>query len=327
MLGRIFYFISSLFFLIGTFIFLSPILLIPDLIYPNRIDSTYISFHSTLNGNNGDSLLLTPADVGLKFSEMKIITDDDVQLNGWYVRTEDSLANTILLFHDLNESKILYIDHLKQFHDRGFNVCAFDLRAHGNSGGNEFTPGLPALNDAVQMIDSVMAQKNTKHLVIMGVGVGAAIALQAAVYDPQCEVLILQSPFNTYENYIDRYARSKWGIMNKIWLPVLKRRAEELLEYPLKELDLMEITTYTEVPSLFIIGSDDERVYTSETLQVYDASITEKKELFLVRNEGNQNIAKAGGEIYYNRIAAFINSTLPKEQKKTRYKKLALNDF
>lgn len=327
MLGRIFYFISSLFFLAGAFIFLSPILLIPDLIYPVRIDSTYLTFHASLDGNNVDSMLLNPTDVGLEYSDMKIITNDNLQLNGWYVSAEEKKANTILIFHDLNESKILYIDHMKQFHDRGFNVCVFDLRAHGNSEGNEFTPGLPSLNDAVQMIDSVIAKKSTKHLVLMGVGVGAAIAMQAVVYDTLCEGLVLQSPFNNYENYLERYSRSKWKTMRKIWLPVLKRRSEELLQFPLKDLDLTLITTYTNIPSLFIIGSDDERVYTSETLQVYDASVTEKKELFLVRNAGHQNIAKAGGESYYNRITAFINSTLPKEQKSTRFKKLALNDY
>ncbi len=327
MLGRFFYFISSLLFLISAFIFLSPVLLTPDLIYPVRIDSTYITFHAKIKKNNTDSLLLNPMYVGLKFSEIKITTSDDLQLNGWFVPAEDSLSNTIMIFHDLNESKILYIDHIKQFHDRGFNVCAFDLRAHGNSGGNEFTPGLPALDDAVQMIDSVMAKKNTKHLVLMGIGVGAAIALQAAVYDPRCKALILQNPFNSFENYIDRFAKSKWGIMKNIWFPVLKRRTTELLQYPLKELDLTVITTYTDLPSLFIIGSNDEKLITSETLQVYDAAVTEKKELFLVRNVNNQNIAKAGGELYYNRITAFLNSTLPKVQNKTRYKKLALNDF
>ena len=77
---------------------------------------------------------------------------------------------------------------------------------------------------------------------------------------------------------------------------------------------------------MYIIGSDDEKVSRSETLEVYDASVTEKKELFLVKNAGNQNIAKVGGEIYYNRIAAFLISTLPKELKITRYKKLVLND-
>ena len=326
MLGRIFYFISSIFFLAGAFIFLSPILLIPDLIYPLRVDSTYISFHAAIDGNNPDSILLKPSDVGLKYSDVKIITNDDLQLNGWFVGAEDSMANTILIFHDLNESKILYIDHLKQFHDRGFNVCIFDLRAHGSSGGNEFTPGLPALDDAVEMIDTVLAKKRTKHLVLMGVGVGTAIALQAAVYDTICQGLVLQSPFDNYENYLERYAGLKWGIMKNFWYPVLKRRSEELLQYKLKELDLTMIITYSTLPSLFIIGSDDERINTSETLEVYDASVTEKKELFLVKNAGHQNIAKAGGESYYNHITAFLNSTLPKEQKTTRYKKLALND-
>src|SRR5205085_2697620 len=131
--------------------------------------------------------------------------------------------------------------------------------------------------------------------------------------------LILQSPFNTLENYIQRYSQKKWGVMKNLWYPVLKRKVESLLLFPLKELDLTEIIKYANIPTLFIIGSNDEKNYTSETLQVFDASITEKKELFLVRNAGKQNIAKVSGETYYNRITAFLISTLPKEQKTTRF--------
>ena len=326
MIGRIFYLISAVLVLLGAFIFLSPSLITPDLIYSTRIDSSYIVYHSELEGTNTDTLLFNPSDVGLKYSELKVLTTDGLLLKGWNVYAEDTPANTILIFHDLNESKLLYIDHLKQFHDRGFNVAAFDLRAHGNSDGNEFTPGLPALDDAVLMIDSVLGKNGTRHIVLMGVGLGSAIALQAAVYDTRTDGLILQSPFSNYQNYLDRYASLKWGVMKNIWYPVLLRRSQELLRYPVKELDLTKITKYTSVPTLFIIGSEDEKVYTSEALQVFDASITEKKELFLVRNADKQNIAKAGAELYYNRITAFFVATLPKEQKTTRFKKLALND-
>ena len=326
MIGKIFYFISSLFTLLGVFIFLSPSLMTPDLIYPTRIDSSYMAFHTETGENNADSLLLNPADLNLKYKDLKITTSDGFILNGWFISSEDTPANTIVIFHDLNESKILYIDHIKQFHDRGFNVGVFDLRAHGNSGGNEFTPGLPAIDDAVVMIDSIIAEKGSRHIVLMGVGMGAAIALQAAIYDTRCEGVILQSPFNSFENYLERYSRKKWGMMKNFWYPVLKRKTESLLQYPVKELDLTEITKFTSIPYLFIIGSDEEKVFTSEALQVFDASVTEKKELFLVKNTGKQNIAKAGGEYYYNRITAFLLASLPKDQKISRFKKLVYND-
>lgn len=326
MIGRIFYFFSALLVLIGSFILLSPSLITPDLIYPNRIDSTYIAYHSFQEGANPDTLLFNPTDVGLKYSELKVITTDGLTLKGWITFVEDTPANTIIIFHDLNESRILYIDHLKQFHDRGFNVAIFDMRAHGSSEGLEFTPGLPSLDDAVLMIDSIIAKNGTRHIVLMGVGIGSAVALQAAVYDTRTDGLILQSPFSSYEDYLDRYATLKWGLMKDIWFPVLLKRSTELLKYPIEELDLAEIAKYTSVPSLFIIGSEEEKVFTSEALQVFDASVTEKKELFLVRNAARENIAKAGGEAYYNRITAFFLSTLPKVQKTTRFKKLAIND-
>jgi alpha-beta hydrolase superfamily lysophospholipase len=314
-------------FLLGGFVFISPSLLTPDLIYPERIDSTYLVFHADKMGDTEDSLLFNPSDVDLNYTDITVKTDEGFLLNGWFIKAVDTPANTILILHDINESRIIYLDHLRQFHDRGLNVAVFDLRAHGSSGGNEFTPGLPAVNDVNKMVDSVLGKKGTKHMVLMGVGIGAAIALQSAVYDDRVAGLVLQSPFNTYEIFLDRYSRQKWGVMRNIWYPVFKRRTEELLQYSLKELDLREIAAYVTIPSLYIIGSDDKMINTSETLQVFDASATEKKELFLVRNAAHSNIAKSGGEAYYNRIAAFLISNLPKEQKITRYKKLALNDY
>jgi alpha-beta hydrolase superfamily lysophospholipase len=325
MIGRIFYFISSIIFLLGVFIILSPTLLIPDVIYPVRIDSTYIAFHAGQQ-TESDSVLLLPSDLNLKYSEIQVNTIDDLKLNGWFVSAPDTPANTIILIHDFNESKLLYIDHLRQFHDRGFNTAVYDLRAHGSSGGNEFSPGIPSVDDVKRFTDSVLAKKGTRNLVFMGIGIGAAIALQASVYDNRCKGLVLQSPFSTYEKYLDKYAEKKWGFMKNIWFPVLMNKTSELLQYPVKELDLREIATYTSIPTFFIIGSDDEKVFTSETLEVFEASGTEKKELILVKGASHDKIAKEGGETYYNKISAFLMNTLPKQTKTTRFKKLVLND-
>jgi alpha-beta hydrolase superfamily lysophospholipase len=326
MAGKIYYFLSSFLVMIAAFILLSPSMITPDLFYPERIDSAYIAFHSGSDGVSDDPILFSPDDLNLDFSDVRVNTNDGIQLKGWYVNSGEKNSNTILILHDLNESKFMYLDQLKQFHDRGFNVCVFDQRAHGNSGGQEYTPGLPAIEDVRLIVDSVLKFEETSNLVIMGTGIGAAIALQYSVYDDRCAGLILQSPFNKYENYLDRYSWMKWKTMRKVWYPVFKRKAESLLQYPVKELDLTEIAFYISIPTLFIIGSGNEIEMTSEALQLFDASSAEKKELFLVRNTEKQAIAKAGGEVYYNKIAAFLLSSLPKEQKVTRYKKLALND-
>ena len=324
MVGKIYYFVSAILFLMGAFILLTPALLTPDLIFPDRIDSEYIVYHAQQTGSNLDTIPLTPEDVDLNYFDIKVKSYDGVQLNGWFVHAADTPANTVIIIHNINESRILYLDHMKQLHDRGLNVAVYDLRAHGSSGSTEFTPGLPSVTDMRLITDSVLAKKGTKNLIFFGAGIGSAIALQAAVYDDRCNGLVLQSPFNTFENYLEKYSSDKWGAMGKFWLPVFRRNIADLLHYPIRELDLRHIASYTSLPILFIIGSNDNKVYTSETLQVYDAALSDKKELFLVRDAGHDNIAKTGGEGFYNRIAAFIVNAMPKEQKTSRYKKFAL---
>ncbi|MBL0105231.1 MAG: acetylxylan esterase [Bacteroidetes bacterium] len=170
------------------------------------------------------------------------------------------------------------------------------------------------------MIDSLLKFKETQHIVVMGLGIGAAIALQVAVYDGRCDAIILQSPFDKYETFLDRYAYKKWGPAKYFWSTILRKKEEKLLQYPVNELNLTEIARYLNLPTLFIAGADDEWVFTSETLEVFQASATEKKELLLVKDAGHLTIAADGGEDYYNRISNFLLAALPRKQKTTRYK-------
>lgn len=325
-LNKLFFSFASFFILVSAFIYMAPSLISNDFIYPVRIDSAYVHFHSHQNSDI-DTNLLSPADEVLAFQNIIVKTNRGEELKGWYIPTTDTPANTVLIIHDLNQSKLMMLDQIKQIHDRGMHVCVFDLRAHGESGGDIFTPGMPAVGDMKIITDSLLKFHETKHIVLFGMGIGAAIAMQAAVFDGRYDAIILQSPFNNLETYLNRYAYRKWGNMKYLWYPIFRKKVEKLLEYPISELDLTKIASFNKVPIFLITASDDEEIFTSETLQIYLASAAEKKDLFLVRNAGHNNIAAVGGEKYYNRISNFINSVLPKEQKKSRYKKLAFNDY
>jgi uncharacterized protein len=325
--NKFFYILGSFLLLLSAFIIISPSLIAPDFIYPERIDSAYVAFHVGPTMENVDSIPLTPADVNLKYTSLSILNNEKLKLKGWYVSSADTPANTILIIHDLNQSKLMLIDYFKQFHDRGLNVCAFDLRAHGESEGTVFSPGLPALRDMKLIIDELLKNHQNRRIILMGLGIGSAIAMQAAVSDGRIDALILQSPFDKLTTYLNRYSYKKWGGMKHVWLPVFERKAEKLLGYPVRDLDLKKISGFVMTPTFFITGAEDDIVYTSETLQVYESSAAKKKDLFLVRNAGHVNIAAIGGEKYYNRIAAFINTVIPRETKKTRFKKLVFNDL
>ncbi|MBK6836901.1 MAG: alpha/beta hydrolase [Bacteroidetes bacterium] len=332
-LNKFFYLISALLIFFSAFIYLSPGFVSPDFIYPDRIDSLYVRFHSQQNFPDSLPDELTdipfehynPASMEVAYSEFNVTMRTGGQLRGWYVAAEDTPANTILLIHDLNESKINYLDHIKQFRDRGFNLCVMDMRAHGNSDGMEFSPGEPVVEDIKLVMDTLLSLTGTHHLILMGKGIGAAIATQAALFDGRCDVLILESPCRNLSTYLDRYAFKKWSVLRAFWYPVFRRKVADLLQYPIRDLDLKELTSHIKTPTLFIAVPDNEMVYTTEILSIYEASAAPRKELFLVNQDGTPEIV-SGGELYYNRISEFINGAIPKKIKKTKYKKLAMYD-
>ncbi len=334
-LNKIYYLISSLLAFLAAFIYFTPVVVTTDFIYPLRIDSIYVSLHDKLpeegllppETNYEDVIrLYNPASLGLEYSEFDVKTLDNLILRGWYIAAPDTPANTIILLHDLNQSKINLLDHIKQFRDRGLNVCAIDLRAHGNSDGMEFTPGLPSILDIKMVIDRLLLTPETNHLVIMGFGLGAAIAMQIAAYDGRCDVVILQSPSNNLGTYLDRYAHRKWGVMQFLWYPVFKRKVEDLLQFSIRELDLSVIARYCKTPTLFISAADDNISFTTEILAIYDSSSARRKSLFLVKDATRSTMEEVAGAAYYNRITEFINTSIPRKPKTTRYKRLTLND-
>src|SRR5205807_2567971 len=114
----------------AAFIFLSPSLVMPALIYPQRIDSLYIQFQKEqylkLHPNEGavaDSLFIfNPSDLGLKYEPFNIRTIDSLVLKGWFIPADNTEAVSILVLHDWDESKIMKLNFAKQMHDRGFHI-------------------------------------------------------------------------------------------------------------------------------------------------------------------------------------------------------------
>src|SRR6185369_4211090 len=298
--------------------------------YPVRIDSLYVKYEAERNSEiisldlpgKSSQVFYNPASLGMKYENFNIKTVDGLTLKGWYVEAGED-ANTLLIIHDLNQSKLNYLNLMKQMHDRGLNVCGVDMRGHGNSEGEEFSPGMIAVADIKAIFDSLLKKTGTNHIAVFGVGIGAAVAIECASFDGRSDVLILQSPFGSFSDYVANYSKRKWGSMAFLFHAVLERELEQRLQYDLQDLDLSEIIKYVNTPTLVISGSDDEIIPSMESYAVFDSSAAREKKLYLVRNGRHDNIEQLDGEDYYNCIAEFILNTVPRKSKETRFKKLA----
>jgi alpha-beta hydrolase superfamily lysophospholipase len=328
--NRVFFVLASMLGCIGVFILLVPSLVTPDLIQPQRIDSMYIEFQrqqlfkdQPANFESIDStIFFNPGDLNIDYVNFDVTTTDSLLLRGWYIASGDPNANTILILHDWNESKILKLNLAKQMHDRGFNVCMVDLRAHGNSDGTFFSPGIVSVRDVKCMLDSLLLKPQTNHVAIFGSGISAGIALQSALYDGRTDALVLQCPYNSFSQLEKKYGEIKWGWSDFIFDPVLTRKVEQMLMMPIKKLQLTDFSSMVKTPVLFFAAAEDNFYTPLDAYSVYDSSAAPKKDLFLVKKSTHETIELAGGEQYYNSMAEFLNNALPKKLIKTRNKKM-----
>jgi pimeloyl-ACP methyl ester carboxylesterase len=146
------------------------------------------------------AITATPAAGGMKFDEISFDATETgiLRLNGWWVPAEPNAryaADTVLLLHNGSGSLSDTLPQLQTLHNLGINVFAFDYRGFGKS--LNIHP-----SEASTYEDADAAWRyltDTRHLppsniVFDGVGLGAAIAAEAAHRHPQAPALILEDP-------------------------------------------------------------------------------------------------------------------------------------
>jgi pimeloyl-ACP methyl ester carboxylesterase len=142
----------------------------------------------------------TPASTGLKFDEISFDSTETgiLQLNGWWIPADPNAryaADTVLLLHNGVGSLSDTLPQLQALHKLGINIFAFDYRGFGKSVNIH-----PSEASTYEDADAAWRYlTDTRHLssstmVLDGVGLGAAIAVETARRHPQTPALILEDP-------------------------------------------------------------------------------------------------------------------------------------
>ena len=146
------------------------------------------------------AITATPAALGLKYDEISFNATETgiLQLNGWWIPANPNApyaADTLLLLHNGSGSLSDTLPQVEALHKLGINIFAFDYRGFGKSANIH-----PSEASTYQDADAAWAYlTDTRHLspssiVLDGVALGAAIAVETARRHPQAPALILEDP-------------------------------------------------------------------------------------------------------------------------------------
>jgi pimeloyl-ACP methyl ester carboxylesterase len=116
---------------------------------------------------------------------------DAVDLKGWRCRGAGLRRETLVYLHGIADNRGSAVGIVRRFTQRGFDVIAYDSRAHGESGGSACTYGFFEKQDLRLVLDTI----EQSPVVLLGTSLGAAVALQEAGQDDRVGAVVAAETF------------------------------------------------------------------------------------------------------------------------------------
>ena len=147
------------------------------------------------------------------YRTVETTAEDGIRLAG-YVITASGPKGTVLMVHGWLAEKHLLENYADAFLAMGWQVAAFDLRAHGESGGDRATLGVKEVGDIRREVEYLRREGLAPGpLVLFGISMGGALVLQSAGSIPDLAGVIAEAPFNRLDATCYHYFRLSFPMM------------------------------------------------------------------------------------------------------------------
>jgi pimeloyl-ACP methyl ester carboxylesterase len=186
---------------------------------------------------------------------------------------------------------------IPRFTSKGFDVIAYDSRAHGESGGDTCTYGFREKEDLRRVIDALapgLSRAESRGAVILlGTSLGGAVALQTAAIDPRITAVIAAEVFSDLATVARD--RTPWPVPRFLLSDAL-RIAGERGNFDVEQVSPVRAAASVRVPVLLIHGANDRDTRPEHSKRILDALPGEKR-LILVEGAGH-NASLRGPEVW-----------------------------
>jgi pimeloyl-ACP methyl ester carboxylesterase len=203
---------------------------------------------------------------------------EGVILSGWRCRATGTRRGTIVYLHGVADNRDSAVGVVERFTPRGFDVVAYDSRAHGESTGEACTYGFYEKQDLHRVLDTVSGP-----IVLLGTSLGAAVALQEAAPDPRVSAVIAAETFSDLRTVATERAPFFFtrGVIDRAF-----RVAEEQAHFRVDDVSPMSAAARITMPVLLVHGAADAETPPEHSQRVL-AALAGPKRLILVPGAGH----------------------------------------
>ena len=224
-----------------------------------------------------------------------------VTLRGWRCGSRTPPRGTIVYLHGIADNRSSAAGVIERYAARGFQVIAYDSRAHGQSTGDACTYGVFEKRDLQKVLDAV----GPGRLVLIGTSLGAAVALQAAAEDPRITTVVAAETFSNLRTVATERAPF---IFTRGSIDRAFALAEQQGGFSVDAASPVASASRIKIPVLLIHGDADHETPPDHSRRVFDA-LAGPKRLVLVPGAGHNGSLR--GPDVWQEIDRWIDSWQP----------------
>jgi uncharacterized protein len=250
---------------------------------------------------------LHPSDFALQYDTLNVLTHEGYSLKGYLIKPDlKEPKAVIIMVHGISGCKERYLTTAKQMAAQSYASVIFDLRAHGESGGEFCTYGYFEKDDISKIINTIKPKYPFQPIGIWGNSLGGAIALQALARDKRLDFGIIESTFTDLDTIVYDYMKHRLHFQNRFLARRALHHAEEIAGFDATEVKPIECVKNIHQPILMAHGNQDDRIKVEYGKALFKNLASENKYLEIIEGAGHHNVGKIGGEAYSQKINDFL---------------------
>jgi len=223
----------------------------------------------------------SPEDFGLKFESFNVQVEQNVNLSCWFIPAETEKA-VLIVSHGVADGKSGLLHCVLPFLKSGFSLVMYDLRHHGESGGEFCTLGFYETKDLLALTDFVKKKyAHEKPLFYWGFSLGATISILAAAQKSDVKAVVARSPFINIRSVVKHYALKFYYMPYWPVIPLALKLFEWKTGANVNEVDILRYSDKLKNIPILLIGSDNDKQVPLKWLETLRRNIGDSTELLV----------------------------------------------
>jgi len=253
----------------------------------------------------------SPSAWQLAYEPVRFQATDGVWLSGWKI-ARDPQQPWIILCHGLGANKADMLDIAAALAQAGYNLLAFDFRAHGESQGRTTSFGWVEQRDLGGALAFLGKQPDVpdRPYGILGISMGGAVAITVAARDERLGAIAVDSSYTDLGTSIGHHLKLLYHLPRYPFL-FFTSSAYRLRFgiWPSRMAPINEITRISPRPVLIIQAEADHRIPPDQIRALIEAA-REPKSLWIVPGAEHLGAYRSDPEGYQQRLVEFFGPYL-----------------